>query len=119
MRIIHNKALIYIIFLLLPCLAVSAEKDYQIPWCLAANGKTEVRIKGGRIDCLTDTHAVEVDFARKWKEAISQARWYGLQTGKTPGILLIMGGGDRKYLEYLREYMAGYDIYIRVWTISK
>jgi hypothetical protein len=40
-----------------------------------------------RCDCLTPTHAVEVDFGPKWHEAIGQSL-YNLQTGKKVGIVL-------------------------------
>lgn len=35
-----------------------------------------------RVDCMTDTLAVEFDFANKWAECIGQALYYGKQTKK-------------------------------------
>ena len=35
-----------------------------------------------RCDILTATHAIEVDFARKWAEAIGQSLNYAMHTGK-------------------------------------
>ncbi len=70
---------------------IHPEKYYQQQWCSAQGGVAEYRLDDGtRVDCLTDTHAVEVDFARKWAESIGQALYYGLQTGKRPGVLLIL-----------------------------
>ena len=46
------------------------EKHYQQQWCEEHKGVMEYRVPGGRVDCLTETHAVEVDFARKWAEAM-------------------------------------------------
>lgn len=77
--------------LLAPLSCAAAERDYQIPFCTSMNGKIEIPVKGGRIDCLTDQYAIEVDYAPKWKESIAQARWYGFQTDKAPAILLIVG----------------------------
>ena len=44
---------------------------------------------GTRCDILTDTHAIEVDFADKWAEAIGQSLNYAMQTGKKAGIVLV------------------------------
>ena len=43
-------------------------------------GTTEVTLPDGtRCDILTDTHAIEVDFADKWAEAIGQSLNYAIQ----------------------------------------
>ncbi|MFL3659217.1 MAG: hypothetical protein ACJ07L_14355, partial [Opitutales bacterium] len=59
---------------------------------------------GTRCDILTNTHAIEVDFADKWAEAIDQSLNYAMQTGKKAGIVLVLKDrGDEKHLERLRE----------------
>ena len=59
---------------------------------------------GTRCDILTDTHAIEVDFADKWAEAIGQSLNYAMQTGKKAGILLVIKDrGDEKHLERLTK----------------
>ena len=64
------------------------EKYYQDLWC-QGKGKTEVVLPDKtRCDCLTATHAVEVDFATRWYEALGQSLYYGLQTGKRLGYSL-------------------------------
>ena len=51
-----------------------------------------------RCDCLTDENAVEFDFGTKWAEAIGQALYYSIQTGKRAGVVLILEKPtDRKY----------------------
>lgn len=45
---------------------------------------------GTRCDIVTDTHAIEVDFADKWGEAIGQSLNYAFQSNKRAGILLIL-----------------------------
>lgn len=52
-------------------------------------GQLEVSVPSGRVDILTETHAFEVEMASKWKEAIGQALWYGLQTDRQAGVILI------------------------------
>lgn len=99
--------------------AFAAEADYQRPWCQTMGGRLEIVVKGGRIDCLTDRYAVEFDFARKWKECISQARWYGLQTGKIPACALIVSPSDDRYLRYIEDYLSGTDTYVKVITVPK
>ncbi|QXD24577.1 hypothetical protein F7C95_01340 [Opitutia bacterium ISCC 51] len=43
-----------------------------------------------RCDIVTATHAIEVDFADKWAEAIGQSLNYAMQTGKKAGIVLVL-----------------------------
>lgn len=45
---------------------------------------------GTRVDLLTETHAIEVDWPKKWAEAIGQAAYYAELTGKRPGVLLLV-----------------------------
>lgn len=54
------------------------------------HGRSEVTIKGGRIDILTDTHAIEVEWAPKWKQSIGQALWYAMQKNTKPRIILLL-----------------------------
>jgi len=72
-----------------------------------------------RVDCLTNTYAIEVDFAGKWAEAIGQALFYSAETGKKPGILIIMETPqERRFLKRLRHVIKTYNLPIRVWVIS-
>lgn len=54
-------------------------------------GKLEYRLwDGARVDVLTEEEAIEIDFARKWAEAIGQAKYYSYVTGKKPAIILLI-----------------------------
>ena len=67
------------------------EASYQHVWCSANNGIEEYENKDfTRVDCLTETHAVEFDFANKWHESIGQALHYQLMTGKKAKVVLIL-----------------------------
>jgi hypothetical protein len=82
-------------------------------------GEMEVSVPGGRVDILTDTFAVEIEFAHKWKNAIGQSLWYGLQTNMTPGIVLIKREpSDNKYVIQLGSALAyaGLSERVRVWV---
>lgn len=83
-----------------------AEAEYQNYWCSNHNGITEYELKDfTRVDCLTETQAIEFDFANKWAECIGQSLHYGLMTHKQPACVLIMerGNKDLKYLKRLRR----------------
>ena len=91
------------------------ESWYQNKWC---NGDKEVRmIDRTRVDCLTETHAIEYDFGhRKWYESVGQALHYGRLTGITPGVVLIIENDrDLDALDNLLEVIKEYELNIKVW----
>ncbi len=97
------------------------EATYTAAWCTARGGQVEVRLADGtRADCLTPTHAVEVERARRWYEAVGQALHYAQLTGRQPGIVLIVERPDDcRYLARLRAALARVRVAgrpIRVWT---
>lgn len=93
---------------------------YYVDWLNAHyfHGEKEVVLDGGRADIVNETYAIEVEKAPKWKNSIGQALWYGLQTNKKPGIVLIMENiQQRNYgimLQSALDY-AGIGDKIRVW----
>jgi len=93
------------------------EKEYQEKWCARTGGVTEYRLEDGtRVDCLTESYAVEFDFAPKWAESIGQALYYSLMTGKRPGVVLIMENeGDERYLDRLNSVAEKHNI--KVWIM--
>lgn len=116
------QILIAIILLLSPSPLLAAhvhpEKFYQNQWCNDHGGQQEVVLDDGtRIDCLTDTHAIEFDFAPKWAESVGQSLHYALKTGKKPGIVLIMENPkDIRHLRKLQTLSEKYNF--TVWTTS-
>ena len=70
--------------------ASAAERDHQLPWCEAHFGIAEYRIPGGRVDCLTETHAWEFDWGAKADECLGQALRYAVHTGHRAGCVLII-----------------------------
>lgn len=78
-----------------------------------------MKVHGGRVDILTDELAIEVDWAPKWKESIGQALWYGLQTGKQAGIILILKeADDYRYFVQLNSALdhGGLSGKIKTWV---
>ena len=123
-RIVRKRKTAFIAFILIVagglCLAKQPESHYQRKWCEAQHGRTEVRLPDRtRVDCILDTHAVEVDFARKWAEAIGQSLHYSRMTGKRAGILLIMlSPKDQKHLDRLLNVVRHFNLPIDVFTIE-
>ena len=60
-----------------------------------------------RVDCLTDTHAVEFDFANKWHESIGQALHYSVMTGKRAKVVLILDNPREQFIYYQRLEKIG------------
>lgn len=95
------------------------EKFYQIQFC-AGRGEMEVVMDDGtRVDCLTETHAIEVDFARKWYEGVMQALHYARLTGKRAAVALIIESPeDEKYFRRMREDIEFYRLPVDTISIS-
>lgn len=97
---------------------LKTERDFQTLWCKKEGGIVEYVLKDRtRVDCLTSSHAVEVDFAPKWAESIGQSLYYATMTGRRPGVLLIMKSeGDKRHLKRLNTVADKTGI--KVWTIT-
>ena len=97
------------------------EKWFQQRWCEQQDGQVEVRlIDNTRCDCLTNSHAIEVDFSHKWAEAIGQSLHYAKMTGMKAGILLIVENtNDKKHLARLESVVQFHNLPITVWTTKQ
>lgn len=72
-----------------------------------------------RVDCLTDTHAIEFDFGSKWAEAIGQSLYYSIKTGKQAGIVLILEkDGDTRYWERMKTVINELKLNIKTWQMK-
>jgi hypothetical protein len=71
------RLLTIFLLLALPLFGKQSERYYQEKFAREIGGRVEVVMKDGtRCDILTATHAIEVDFAKKWEEAIGQSLNY-------------------------------------------
>jgi hypothetical protein len=120
-----KKTALVLIFVFLATSVILAKREhperwYQEQWCEEHNGRLEVVLPDGtRCDCLTDTHAIEFDFGNKWAESIGQSSYYALQTGKRPGIVLILETmKDRKYWIRLNSTVEHFGLPIDTWNID-
>lgn len=57
---------------------------------------------GSRCDLISEIEAIEVDWARKWPEAVGQSLLYSIQTGLRPAIILLIADPARE-ARYLRR----------------
>ena len=108
------------IFIATAAQARQPESYYQDIWCKQQQGITEYTLPDlTRCDCLTDSHAVEVEFGRKWAEGIGQALYYALQTGHKAGIVLILESEkDYKYWLRLNTTIEHHGLEIDTWKIG-
>lgn len=106
-------------WLLLISLPINAAKEAD--WVTAScEGIIEqVLPSGTRVDCLTNTHAYEYDFSHKWAEAIGQALYYSLKTGKKAGIRLICKGNRcAAHAQRIDEVTAKYQLPITLEILN-
>jgi hypothetical protein len=96
------------------------ESDYRDFICSKLDGEIEhVLDDGSRVDCLTEANAIEVDWAKKWSEAIGQALYYSSKTGKQAGIVLIISDPrERRHLEKIKQVAISKNLDIKLWTVQ-
>ena len=98
--------------------ALENEDYYNRQFCEQMSGQPEYRLEDlSRVDCLTDTHAFEVDWAdgSKVYEAIGQALYYSAETGKLPGIvLLIRKDKSDKHIRKVRRVIEVFELQIEL-----
>ena len=118
-----KKVSIILLTLLIFSLPVQAkrmynEAYYQELWCSEQKGQMEYVLPDfTRVDCLTEDHAIEFDFANKWAESIGQALHYGMMTGKKPGIVLIIEK-PKQFVYYNRIVPLCEKYGITLWTMK-
>lgn len=96
------------------------EATHAARWCHQHRGQLEYVLPDRtRVDCLTATHAVEVEWAAKWYQAVGQSLHYAAMTGLRPGIvLLIQGDADNRYLARLQYVIDMFMLPIDVWELE-
>jgi len=109
---------ILICFLPLSSYALEKEKYYSDKFCEEMSGQADYVLKDkSRVDCLTETHAFEVDWADGMKvyEAIGQSLYYASQTDKKPGILLLIRKDNSdKHIRKIKEVIRYFDLDIEL-----
>lgn len=96
-----------------------SESEIRDEWCAAQGGRAEVVLSDGtRADCVTATHAVEVEWAENWYEAVGQALHYARLTGKRAGIVLLLRGpGDERFWRRLSALVQHHGGIAELWRV--
>ena len=106
------------IFFSYPAYSLEKEKYYSELYCEELSGKVNYTLEDkSKVDCLTDTHAYEVDWADGMKvyEAIGQSLYYASQTNKKPGIiLLIRKNNSEKHIRKVKEVINFFELDINL-----
>ena len=101
-----------------PSFAIENETFYSDKFCKEMSGKSEHVLKDlSRVDCLTDTHAYEFDWADGMKvyEAIGQSLYYASETGKDPGIyLLVRKKNSEKHIRKVKRVIETFELPIKL-----
>lgn len=63
-------------------------KPYQVKYCAGMELEKHVSF-GGRVDCINDEYAIEVEWNKDWYEAVGQVLYYAAVENRKPGIILL------------------------------
>jgi len=117
-----KKILIVIVLLLASLVSYSQqlERYYRNGFATIMKGQQEVRLPNRRVvDIVTDTFAIEVEFANKWTQSIGQSLDYAKTLNKKAGILIIIEGiKTDKYVTELMDFIVFYHLPIKVWVMD-
>ncbi len=78
------------------------EKDWTDALAKEMNGRSEVQVDRGRVDVMTDTYAIEIDFLKKWHEGLGQAIHYGDESSRIGVLALIDGNNAHQDLKHFK-----------------
>ena len=93
---------------------------YRDTWCTEHQGTIEYEISDRMIaDCVTETHAVRVDFGNNWTQALGFALHYGMKTGKRGGVVLILDQ-SKDYMHWIRlnSVIEHYKLPLDAWYVD-
>ena len=82
-----------LVILTIPSLG-SAQSEAEVEALLCADMETSYRIPIGsvsylEVDCVSDTHAIEIDWNNKWREGVGQALVYSKLLNLKFGLILV------------------------------
>jgi hypothetical protein len=97
-----------------------SEAEYKKEWCAKHNGEIDYKTQENTtVDCMTNNYAIEFDFGENWNQAMRKSRHQSLNTGKYPGIVLILqNSANKKHLFKLREIVEKRRLGIKIWTVG-
>lgn len=63
------------------------ESDYQACACVGLE-RERLLPSGARADCISDSHAIEIESYSRWAEGIGQSLHYSAETGLIPKLIM-------------------------------
>ncbi len=102
---VYSNVLVPVITL--PVKRNSHEKEWTDALANRIKGQSEVQVDRGRVDVMTDSYAIEIDFIKKWHEGLGQAIHYGDESNRI-GVLALIDetnahDQDIQHLELIRK----------------
>ena len=110
-----------LLLLLFPTFAFASERTEVDRIAPSYHADVEVvQWDGTRIDMLTKTEAIEVDYAPKWAEAIGQSLYYAQVSDRKPAIVLLVRNvkKDAKYIYRCQTVCAKFGIKLYVERVE-
>lgn len=119
-KILLILALLFISLICQAQLLKQKEVYYEGLFSKVINGTTQVVLKDlSRVDIVTDTFAIEIDFADKWAESVGQSLYYAHMLDRKPGVLLIVNGNaEERYVLRLLKVAEKEDITVWLWNYN-
>ena len=78
------------------------EKEWTDALAKKLSGQSEVQVDRGRVDVMTDSYVIEIDFLKKWHEGLGQAIHYGDESDRIGVLALIDQKNALQDLEHLK-----------------
>jgi len=97
---------------------VQTEREHQARLAPKYSAKAEIVLwDDTRVDLLSQDYAIEIDFGPKWGEAIGQALYYSIVTGKPAAIILLVKSGEERFAYRCQTVCARHGIRLFVEKI--
>ncbi len=83
------------------------------------HGKLEYNTLLGRADILSDEYVIEVDYVRNYREGIKQALQYAGETGRKPGVALIVDGTGDSFYNLVQAKILCNKEKVKFWLVNE
>ncbi len=95
-------------------------REAEVRARLCSGIKQEVTLgKMGRADCVSTTHAIEIDWSEKWHEGLGQVLAYATATRLRPGLVLVCRQDEANCLRHslaAQEVLSAQSLTATVWN---
>jgi len=120
MSIICAFAIAHAFWLCPPAQAAHGLYEAEVQAHLCAGIEQEVHLgEMGRADCVSTTHAIEIDWSEKWHEGLGQVLAYATATGLRPGLVLVCRQDEANCLRHslaAQEVFSAQHLPATIWN---